>query len=117
VHQEPLFIEDDWCPGLTLPVTAHAFLRLCGCSTCVYVARTRIGDDERLKGNIHGIVFFVHGGEKYLAVAQNSDERVLILQLNGVVKQELAKPAGTEFAFQEVNDYYKQYGEGEKGKV
>eukprot|EP00037_Helgoeca_nana_P021541 m.217402 g.217402 ORF g.217402 m.217402 type:complete len:352 (+) comp25683_c2_seq2:35-1090(+) len=78
---------------------------------------TRIGDDERLKGNIHGIVFFVHGGEKYLAVAQNSDERVLILQLNGVVKQELAKPAGTEFAFQEANDYYKQYGEGEKGKI
>jgi hypothetical protein len=41
--------------------------------------RTRIGDDERLKSNIHGIVFFVHKGVKYLAVAQNTEERVLVL--------------------------------------
>lgn len=62
-------------------------------------------------------MFFVHKGEKFLAVAQNNDERVLVVGLNGEVKQELAKPDGTEFAFAEANDYYKQYAPGQKGKV
>ena len=29
---------------------------------------TKLGTDERLKDNIHGIVFFVHKGKKHLAV-------------------------------------------------
>ncbi len=43
---------------------------------------TRIGTDERLKDNIHGIVFFVHKGKKHLAVAQEG-KRVLVLNLDG----------------------------------
>jgi uncharacterized protein YbbK (DUF523 family) len=38
-----------------------------------------VGDDERLKDNIHGIVVFKHNGESRIAVAQNVEQRVLIL--------------------------------------
>ena len=64
-----------------------------------------IGTDERLKDNIHGIVFFVHKGKKYLAVAQEG-KRVLVLTLDGTVVSEILKPEGTEFNFKEANDFF-----------
>ncbi|NNG10232.1 MAG: hypothetical protein HKM92_08660 [Arenibacter sp.] len=66
---------------------------------------TVIGTDERLKDNIHGIVFFVHKGKKYLAVAQEG-KRVLVLTLDGTVVSEILKPVGTEFNFKEANDFF-----------
>ena len=57
---------------------------------------TRFGTDERLKGNIHGIVVFKHEGETAIAVAQNEDARVLIIGLDGTVQQELSMPKGGE---------------------
>jgi hypothetical protein len=67
---------------------------------------TSLGTDERLKGNIHGIVVFKHDGETQIAVAQNDDQRVLIIGIDGTVKQQLDKPQGGEFAFNEANGYY-----------
>ena len=64
-----------------------------------------IGSDERLKDNIHGIVFFVHKGVKYLAVAQEG-KRVLVLTLDGTVVSEILKPTGTEFDFAPANEFY-----------
>ena len=64
-----------------------------------------IGTDERLKDNIHGIVFFVHKGVKHLAVAQNG-KRVLVLKLDGTVVSEILKPTGTEFDFAPANEFY-----------
>jgi len=64
-----------------------------------------IGTDERLKDNIHGIVFFVHKGVKYLAVAQEG-KRVLVLTLNGTIVSEILKPTGNEFKFAPANDYF-----------
>jgi hypothetical protein len=66
---------------------------------------TRIGNDERLKDNIHGIVFFVHKGTKYLALAQEG-KRVLVLTLNGAIVSEILKPTGTEFNFAPANEFY-----------
>ena len=64
-----------------------------------------LGTDERLKDNIHGIVFFVHKGKKYLAVAQEG-KRVLVVTLNGTVVSEILKPTGTEFKFAPANQFY-----------
>ncbi len=64
-----------------------------------------IGDDERLKDNIHGIVFFVHKGEKFLAVAQEG-KRVLVLTIEGKVVSEILKPLGTEFTFEPANTFF-----------
>ncbi|MBI1372167.1 MAG: hypothetical protein GC159_05325 [Phycisphaera sp.] len=66
-----------------------------------------LGDDPRLKGNIHGLVFFVHNGKKYIAVAQQGDQRVLVVDLDGKVLQQINKPAGGEFNFEPANAYYK----------
>ncbi|MBM1106197.1 hypothetical protein JQC67_08620 [Aurantibacter crassamenti] len=64
-----------------------------------------IGTDARLKDNIHGIVFFVHKGTKYLAVAQNG-KRVLVLTLDGTIVSEIVKPTGNEFKFAPANDFF-----------
>ncbi len=66
---------------------------------------TRIGTDERLKDNIHGIVFFIHKGVKHLAVAQEG-KRVLVLTLDGTIVSEILKPTGTEFKFAPANEFY-----------
>jgi hypothetical protein len=69
---------------------------------------TKIGTDERLKGNCHGIVVFTHNGETNIAVAQNEQARVLIIGLDGTVKHQLDAPKGGEFDFDEANAYYSQ---------
>ena len=51
-----------------------------------------LGSDERLKANIHGIVVFEHDGVTSIAVTQNEDQRVLIIGLDGTVKQQLDMP-------------------------
>ncbi|MEM8525074.1 MAG: hypothetical protein AAGG68_10540 [Bacteroidota bacterium] len=66
----------------------------------------KIGSDERLKDNIHGIVFFVHKGKKHLAVAQEG-KRVLILNLDGTIVSDVLKPKGVEFDFVPANDFFK----------
>jgi hypothetical protein len=66
----------------------------------------RIGTDERLKANIHGLCVFKHNGETTIALAQNENGRVLIVSLDGTVKQELGMPKGGEFNFDEANAYY-----------
>lgn len=64
-----------------------------------------IGTDERLKDNIHGIVFFIHKGVKHLAVAQEG-KRVLVLTLDGTVVSEISKPTGNEFKFAPANTFF-----------
>lgn len=64
-----------------------------------------IGSDERLKDNIHGIVFFIHKGVKYLAVAQEG-KRVLVLTLDGKIVSEILKPTGSEFEFDLANEFF-----------
>jgi len=64
-----------------------------------------IGTDERLKDNIHGIVFFIHKGVKHLAVAQEG-KRVLVLTLDGTIVSEILKPTGTEFKFAKANQFF-----------
>ncbi|RAJ12283.1 NHL repeat-containing protein [Arenibacter echinorum] len=64
-----------------------------------------LGTDQRLKDNIHGIVFFVHKGKKYLAVAQEG-KRVLVLTLDGTIVSEVLKPTGNEFKFAEANEFF-----------
>ncbi|MEZ5041781.1 MAG: hypothetical protein R2828_17940 [Saprospiraceae bacterium] len=66
---------------------------------------TKIGTDERLKDNIHGIVFFVHKGKKHLAVAQEG-KRVLVLNLDGTIVSDILKPRGNEFDFVPANDFF-----------
>jgi hypothetical protein len=66
---------------------------------------TTLGTDERLKDNIHGIVFFVHKGVKHLALAQEG-KRVLIVTLNGKIISEILKPTGNEFDFAPANEFY-----------
>jgi len=66
---------------------------------------TTLGTDERLKDNIHGIVFFVHKGVKHLALAQEG-KRVLVLTLDGTIVSEILKPTGTEFEFAAANEFY-----------
>lgn len=67
---------------------------------------TKLGDDDRLKDNVHGIVVFQHGGKKLIALAQEGAQRVLITDLKGQIVQAIERPKGTEFQFQEANDYY-----------
>ena len=67
---------------------------------------TKLGTDERLKDNIHGIVFFVHKGKKHLAVAQEG-KRVLVLNLDGSIVSDILKPKGIEFDFVPANDFFK----------
>lgn len=64
-----------------------------------------LGTDLRLKDNIHGIVFFVHKGEKFLAVTQEG-KRVLILTLDGRIISEILKPSGNEFKFAVANEFF-----------
>jgi len=64
-----------------------------------------IGTDERLKDNIHGIVFFIHKGVKHLAVAQEG-KRVLVLTLDGTIVSEILKPTGNEFKFTPANEFF-----------
>lgn len=64
-----------------------------------------IGTDERLKDNIHGIVFFIHKGVKHLAVAQEG-KRVLVLTLDGTIVSEIVKPTGNEFKFAPANEFF-----------
>ena len=64
-----------------------------------------LGTDPRLKDNIHGIVFFIHKGVKYLAVAQEG-KRVLVLTLDGTIVSEILKPTGTEFKFAAANEFF-----------
>lgn len=66
---------------------------------------TKIGTDERLKDNIHGIVFFVHNSRKYLAVAQEG-KRVLVLNLDGTIVSDILKPTGNEFDFAPANEFF-----------
>ena len=68
---------------------------------------TKIGDDPRLAWNVHGIVVFKHNGQKLIALANNNNQRVLIVDLDGNVKQEMAPPKGDEFNFDAANNYYK----------
>ena len=67
---------------------------------------TKIGQDDILKANIHGIVFFQHKGEKLLAVALNGEQKVAIVAIDGTVKQVIDRPKGAEFGFDEANAYY-----------
>jgi hypothetical protein len=69
---------------------------------------TKLGDDERLLDNVHGLVFFVHNGKKLLALAQNSNARVLIVDLEGNVLQQLDAPDGSSFKFEPAKEYYAQ---------
>lgn len=69
---------------------------------------TKIGSDERLKANSHGIVVFKHNGETLIAIAQNENARILIIGTDGTVKQQLDQPKGGEFDFDEANGYYSQ---------
>jgi hypothetical protein len=64
-----------------------------------------LGSDERLKDNIHGITFFIHKGEKYLAVTQEG-KRVLVLTLEGKIISEILKPTGSEFKFTAANEFF-----------
>ncbi|MCM4172743.1 hypothetical protein DHD32_14720 [Arenibacter sp. TNZ] len=64
-----------------------------------------LGSDQRLKDNIHGIVFFIHKGQKYLAVAQEG-KRVLVMTLDGTIVSEILKPTGTEFKFAPANEFF-----------
>ena len=66
---------------------------------------TKMGTDKHLLDNIHGIVFFVHNGEKRLAVAQEG-KRVLVLDLEGNVISKILKPTGNEFDFDEANSFF-----------
>ena len=65
----------------------------------------RIGSDPRLKDNIHGIVFFIHKGQKHLAVAQEG-KRVLVLNLDGTIISDILKPKGIEFDFPFANYFF-----------
>ena len=66
----------------------------------------KLGSDPRLKGTIHGQVFFVHKGKKLLALAQPSDKRILITDLRGEVLQEIGCPTGETFVFEPAKTYY-----------
>ena len=66
----------------------------------------RLGTDERLKDNVHGIVFFVHNGKKHLALAQEG-KRVLVVNLDGTIVSDILKPKGIEFDFVPANDFFK----------
>eukprot|EP00912_Choanoflagellata_sp_UC4_P002004 UC4_evm1s1289 len=62
--------------------------------------------------NTVGIVVFDHKGKTLIAVALNNDQKILVVNLNGKIVQEMNKPEGHEFLFEEANEYYSKY----KGK-
>ena len=64
-----------------------------------------IGTDPRLKDNIHGIVFFIHKGQKLLALAQEG-KRVLITDIEGTIISDILKPRGVEFDFAQANYFF-----------
>lgn len=68
---------------------------------------TKLGDDGRLKGNIHGIVVFKHKEQTLIALAQQGDQRILVTDLQGKILQDIKKPTGSEFTFDAANNYYK----------
>lgn len=92
------------------PETGVVYTGIPGYGLCAISADlkewTKIGTDERLKDNIHGIVFFVHKGKKHLALAQNG-KRVLVLGIDGSVISDILKPTGDEFDFVPANDFFK----------
>ena len=53
---------------------------------------TKLGDDERLLGTIHGLVFFVHNGEKRLALAFPLGKYILIVDIEGNILQTITQP-------------------------
>jgi len=67
---------------------------------------SKLGDDERLLGTIHGLVFFVHNNEKRLAMAFPSAKYILIADIEGNVLQQIDQPKGTEFDFAPANTFY-----------
>jgi hypothetical protein len=91
------------------PETGIVYTGIPGYGLCAISADlttwTRIGDDKRLTSNIHGIAFFIHNGEKRLAVAQEG-KRVLILDLEGNIISDIRKPTGNEFEFAEANEFF-----------
>jgi hypothetical protein len=91
------------------PETGIVYTGIPGYGLCAISADltqwTRIGTDERLKANIHGIVFFVHKGEKHLAVAQEG-KRVMVLDLEGNIISVINKPTGNEFDFAPANEFF-----------
>ncbi len=93
------------------PETGIVYTGIPGYGLCAISADlktwTKLGDDKRLAGNIHGIVFFKHNGQKLIAVAQNGAQKVLITDLQGKVLHELGSPKGGEFNFEAANSYYK----------
>eukprot|EP00747_Dinoflagellata_sp_TGD_P039113 gnl/TRDRNA2_/TRDRNA2_140070_c0_seq2.p1 gnl/TRDRNA2_/TRDRNA2_140070_c0~~gnl/TRDRNA2_/TRDRNA2_140070_c0_seq2.p1 ORF type:complete len:333 (-),score=57.54 gnl/TRDRNA2_/TRDRNA2_140070_c0_seq2:103-1101(-) len=69
----------------------------------------KLGEDPRLKKNMHGLVVFKHKGETLIAAAQEGAQQVLILGLDGDIRQIVKKPTGGEFDFAEANDYYEKF--------
>ncbi len=91
------------------PETGIVYTGIPGYGLCAISADltkwTKLGTDARLKDNIHGIVFFVHKSQKYLALAQEG-KRVLVVTLDGTVVSEILKPTGNEFKFAPANAFY-----------
>ncbi|MEO9891078.1 hypothetical protein [Aurantibacter sp.] len=91
------------------PETGIVYTGIPGYGLCAITADLKnwsvLGTDKRLKDNIHGIVFFVHKGEKYLAVTQEG-KRVLVLTLDGTIVSEILKPTGNEFKFEPANAFF-----------
>ena len=67
---------------------------------------TKLGDDPRLLDNVHGLVFFKHNDKKLIALAQNKPGRVLIVDLEGKVLQQLDAPNGESFKFEPAKAWY-----------
>lgn len=92
------------------PETGVVYTGIPGYGLCAISADltkwTKIGADQRLKDNIHGIVFFEHKGKKHLAVAQEG-KRVLVLDIDGNIISDILKPTGCEFEFEEANAFYR----------
>ena len=67
---------------------------------------SKIGDDARFKKNIHGITVFKHKGKTLIALAQQGEQQILVLEPDGKVLQAIKRPVGTEFNFAPANTYY-----------
>ena len=91
------------------PETGKVYTGIPGYGLCEISADlkqwTTIGSDPRLKDNIHGIVLFIHKGEKLLALAQEG-KRVLVTTLDGNIVSDILKPKGVEFDFPQANYYF-----------
>lgn len=66
----------------------------------------RIGTDPLLKCNIHGLVVFDFDGDTLIAMTLNFEQKVVITDLEGNVKQVVDKPLGDEFQAEHINAYY-----------